>query len=89
MDPVVIAFTLGIVMVGELACAVKGMAAPDRIRLGDGSGLGKLNDRSQRSPLSEFETRFMREDEVTVYLSMLGQEGRKSRDGTFSGHRPA
>ena len=33
MDPVVIALTLGIVMVGEVAWAVKGMAAPDLIRL--------------------------------------------------------
>ena len=33
MDPVVIALTLGMVMVGEVAWAVKGMAAPDLIRL--------------------------------------------------------
>ena len=33
MDPVVIALTLGMVMVGEVAWAVKGMAAPDLISL--------------------------------------------------------
>ena len=33
MDPVVIALILGMVMVGEVACAVKGMAAPDLMRL--------------------------------------------------------
>lgn len=33
MDPVVMAFTLGIVMVGEAACAVKGSAEPSRIKL--------------------------------------------------------
>lgn len=33
MDPVVIALTRGIVMVGEVAWAVKGIAAPERIRL--------------------------------------------------------
>ena len=33
MDPVVIALTLGIVMVGEVAWAVKGMAAPDLMSL--------------------------------------------------------
>lgn len=32
-DPVVIALTLGMVMVGGLAWPVKGKAAPDRIRL--------------------------------------------------------
>jgi hypothetical protein len=32
-DPEVIAFTRGIVTVGELACAVKGIAAPLRIKL--------------------------------------------------------
>lgn len=33
MEPVVMAFTLGMVMVGEVAWAVNGRAAPDRIRL--------------------------------------------------------
>ena len=33
MEPVVMAFTRGIVIVGDVACAVKGKAAPDRIRL--------------------------------------------------------
>lgn len=33
MDPVVIALTRGMVIVGEVACAVKGIAAPDRMRL--------------------------------------------------------
>lgn len=32
-EPVVIAFIRGIVTVGELACAVKGHAAPVRIKL--------------------------------------------------------
>ena len=33
MDPVVIALTRGMVIVGEVAWAVKGMAAPDLMRL--------------------------------------------------------
>ena len=33
MEPVVIALTLGMVMVGGVAWAVKGMAAPDLMRL--------------------------------------------------------
>lgn len=33
IDPVVIAFIRGIVIVGELACAVKGNAAPDLTKL--------------------------------------------------------
>lgn len=33
MEPVVSALTLGIVMVGEAACAVKGSAVPSRIKL--------------------------------------------------------
>ena len=33
MDPVVIAFTRGIVIVGDVAWAVKGIAEPARIRL--------------------------------------------------------
>ena len=33
IDPVVIALTLGMVMVGEVAWAVKGTAAPDLMRL--------------------------------------------------------
>lgn len=33
MEPVVIAFTRGMVMVGEVAWAVKGSAAPEEIRL--------------------------------------------------------
>lgn len=33
IDPVVIALTLGMVIVGEVAWAVKGMAAPDLMRL--------------------------------------------------------
>jgi hypothetical protein len=33
IEPVVIALILGIVMVGAVACAVNGMAAPLRIRL--------------------------------------------------------
>jgi hypothetical protein len=35
-EPVVIAFNRGIVTVGELAWAVKGKAAPARIKLMDG-----------------------------------------------------
>lgn len=33
IEPVVIALILGIVIVGEVACAVKGIAAPEEIRL--------------------------------------------------------
>lgn len=36
VDPVVIALILGIVMVGEVAWAVKGMASPFEIRLRKG-----------------------------------------------------
>ncbi len=42
MDPVVIAFIRGMVIVGEVACAVKGKAAPDLISL-----LGKSSAISQ------------------------------------------
>lgn len=35
MDPVVIAFMRGMVMVGDVAWAVKGIAEPDRMRLND------------------------------------------------------
>lgn len=35
MEPVVMAFTRGMVMVGEVACAVKGRAVPSRMRLDD------------------------------------------------------
>ena len=34
-EPVVIAFTRGIVIVGDVAWAVKGMAAPERINLAE------------------------------------------------------
>lgn len=37
IDPVVMALTRGIVIVGEVAWAVKGIAAPDRMRLSGGS----------------------------------------------------
>ena len=43
MDPVVIAFTLGIVIVGDAAWAVKGSAAPSRIKLHFWSTLFKKN----------------------------------------------
>lgn len=68
MEPVVIAFTRGIVIVGELACAVKGIAAPERIRLSRGNkpicfgseaGLSSL-------PLCECKGRLLRVDEVAV-----------------------
>lgn len=39
IDPVVIAFTRGMVMVGEVAWAVNGSAEPDRMRLNYGINL--------------------------------------------------
>ena len=33
IDPVVSAFTRGIVIVGDVACPVNGIASPERIRL--------------------------------------------------------
>lgn len=33
VEPVVMALILGMVMVGDVACAVKGIAAPEEIRL--------------------------------------------------------
>lgn len=36
MEPVVMAFILGIVTVGEVACAVKGIAKPSRMSLCSG-----------------------------------------------------
>ena len=35
IEPVVMAFTRGMVIVGDVACAVNGSASPDRIRLHD------------------------------------------------------
>lgn len=42
IEPVVIALTRGIVIVGEVACAVNGMAAPVEINLND-QQLGKIH----------------------------------------------
>ncbi len=42
-EPVVIAFTRGMVIVGELACAVKGRAVPDRMRLESCQCLSRYN----------------------------------------------
>ena len=39
MEPVVIAFTRGIVIVGDVACAVNGIAVPFRMRLGSASAM--------------------------------------------------
>lgn len=45
MDPVVIALIRGMVMVGAVAWAVKGMAEPDLISLKHGQSLPKLESR--------------------------------------------
>lgn len=42
MDPVVMALILGMVTVGDVACAVKGIAVPSRISLWRISLLGRL-----------------------------------------------
>lgn len=67
-EPVVRAFTRGMVTVGGVACAVNGMAAPERIRL-----LGVSGDHSDlvqempccRAPLCVLEPRIVAVDKVT------------------------
>lgn len=56
-EPVVIAFTRGIVMVGDVAWAVKGMAAPDLIRLEHSINSWRDMVRGNALPLSELEAR--------------------------------
>lgn len=78
MEPVVIALTLGMVMVGGVAWAVKGMAAPDLMRLAK-----EISFRVHRmqhigsSRLSKFEARLGGVDEVTMRFSVI--EGRCHR----------
>lgn len=43
MEPVVMALTRGMVMVGEVACAVKGIAEPSRMRLHERSTMLRLS----------------------------------------------
>lgn len=70
MDPVVIALILGIVTVGDVACAVKGIAEPPRINLSRVSfqiascGLPVCNSR-----LGVFEAGVGRVDKVTGPVS--------------------
>lgn len=77
IDPVVIAFSRGIVTVGEVACAVKGRAAPSRMSLGGwgrlvsccaGSVLGRTGVGEVSSlRLCKLEATVFRIDKVTVF----------------------
>lgn len=75
MDPVVIALILGIVTVGEVACAVKGIAEPSLMSLSRVSFRGGAGCRVvHNSRLGVLESRIGRVDEVTVYLSAIAQQ---------------
>ncbi len=75
IDPVVIALILGMVIVGEVAWAVKGIAAPSEIKLKIIS-FNYMPAWRERLPLSEAKTRVIRIDKITalvsIGLSMLG-----------------
>ena len=75
IDPVVIALILGMVIVGEVAWAVKGIAAPSEIKLRIIS-FNYMPAWRKRLPLSEAKTRLIRIDKITalvsIGLSMLG-----------------
>ena len=69
IEPVVIALSRGIVTVGEVACAVKGRAAPSRINLGrsvSSSVLGVGGGERDGLRLRELEAALCCVDEVTV-----------------------
>lgn len=75
MDPVVIAFIRGMVMVGEVAWAVKGTAAPDLIRLPHKiSSQPKHCKGSAVLPLGKCEAGVMRIDKVAVIDSVVRRD---------------
>lgn len=72
MEPVVIALILGIVIVGEVACAVKGRAAPFEMRLrGRCQSQGHAIARKGEIPLCEAKTRRVAIDKITTLISSL------------------
>ena len=70
MDPVVIALTRGMVIVGDVAWAVKGIAAPERIRLAYVDQLSTSLQRRVDLPLCKIEARITGIDKVTVNVSI-------------------
>ena len=70
IEPVVIAFILGMVIVGDVACAVKGMAAPVEMRLQQAllANWKALMEFPKR-PLSKFKSRNLRIDKVAIMVS--------------------
>ena len=66
MDPVVIALTRGMVMVGDVACAVKGIAAPDLIRLPLAVSYASKVPAQSCLPLGKVETRDRRVHKITI-----------------------
>lgn len=71
IDPVVIALIRGIVIVGDVAWAVKGIAAPDLIRLWSAISNRPIFQCFQYLPLGESESRARRIDEITARLSLF------------------
>ena len=69
IDPVVIALILGIVIVGEVAWAVKGMAAPLEMRLRNLSFIC-MAGRGMEVPLREAKARLVRIDKITAIVSI-------------------
>jgi hypothetical protein len=70
IDPVVMALRRGIVTVGDVACAVKGRAAPSRISLGLSVGTPDRKD-GRRLRLCELEAAVFCVYKVTVPASEL------------------
>lgn len=71
IDPVVIAFTLGIVIVGEVACAVKGIPDPDRMRLKQSRISATHRSMEFRTvPLSVLEARIWTVHKIAVPVSL-------------------
>ncbi len=71
IDPVVIALIRGIVIVGDVAWAVKGIAAPDLIRLWSTISNRPIFQCFQYLPLGKSESRARRIDEITARLSLF------------------
>ena len=73
MDPVVIALTRGIVMVGDVAWAVKGIADPSRMRLWGYLLTPRTSDKLTRSvtPLGKFESGFSGVYKITVAVRRI------------------
>lgn len=69
IEPVVIALILGIVIVGEVACAVKGRAAPFEMRLRVICQSKLYSCRRGCIPLREAKTRRFAIDEITASIS--------------------